>query len=148
MADQALLLLFGEGGGLAVAEWFSTAQNLVNQLQDTVSHGYQRGVLLASGFGGDAPELLLQETVLSFGIRANVIAPGSILSPATRAPFYNRERKALMDGLMSHIPLHRPGKPEDIANAALYLASPGPSYVTAGVWTRYACPLGTCHRPI
>ena len=70
-----------------------------------------------------------------YGIRANVIAPGSILTPATRALFYNPERKALMESLLSHIPLHRPGEPSDIANAALYLASPDSAYVTAAVLT-------------
>ena len=71
----------------------------------------------------------------SFGIRVNAIAPGSTLTAATEAIFYNPEKKALADSLVSHIPLGRPGKPEDIANAVLFLAAPEASYITGTVIT-------------
>src|SRR5271157_5341390 len=64
MAYQAILLLFGEGWCLTVMVWFSGSENQVSKLQDSVSYGYQRGVLLTAGFGGETPELLLQEAVL------------------------------------------------------------------------------------
>ena len=38
VVDQAVLLLAGQGRGLAVAVWLSGAEDLVNQLQDGVSH--------------------------------------------------------------------------------------------------------------
>jgi hypothetical protein len=38
VADQAVLLLAGEGRGLAVAVWLSGAEDFVNQLHDGVSH--------------------------------------------------------------------------------------------------------------
>ena len=41
VADQAVLLLAGEGRGLAVAVWLSGAEDLVNQLQDGVSLSLQ-----------------------------------------------------------------------------------------------------------
>jgi len=41
----------------------------------------------------------------------------------------------MAESLISHIPLGRPGEPEDIANAALYLASAASSYVTGTVIT-------------
>ena len=68
-----------------------------------------------------------------YGIRVNAIAPGSTLTAATEAIFYNPEKKALADSLISHIPLGRPGTPEDIANAALFLAAPESAYITGTV---------------
>lgn len=67
------------------------------------------------------------------GIRANVIAPGSTLTDGTRALFYNPEHQQLAENLLSFIPLARPGTPEDIANAALFLAAPESSYITGAV---------------
>ncbi len=68
-----------------------------------------------------------------YGIRVNAIAPGSTLTAATEAIFYNPEKKALADSLISHIPLGRPGTPDDIANAALFLAAPESAYITGTV---------------
>jgi 3-oxoacyl-[acyl-carrier protein] reductase len=68
-----------------------------------------------------------------YGIRVNAIAPGSTLTPGTRAYFYNAENQARADSIISHIPLGRPGTPEDMANAALFLAAPESSYVTGTV---------------
>jgi 3-oxoacyl-[acyl-carrier protein] reductase len=76
-----------------------------------------------------------------FGIRANAIAPGSILTQGTRALFYNPEQQKLSESLLSHIPLARPGTPEEIAHAAVFLAAPEASYITGttlvvdGGWT-------------
>jgi NAD(P)-dependent dehydrogenase (short-subunit alcohol dehydrogenase family) len=77
----------------------------------------------------------------TYGVRVNAIAPGSILTAATRQAFYNPAAQKFAESLLSHIPLGRPGEPEDIANAALYLASDEASYVTGhilvvdGGWT-------------
>ena len=77
----------------------------------------------------------------AYGVRVNAIAPGSTLTDATRQAFYNPAAKQFADSLLSHIPLGRPGEPEDIANAALYLASDESNYVTGhilvvdGGWT-------------
>ena len=61
--DQAILLLLGEGWCLTVMVWLPGSENHVSELQDGVSYGYQRGVLLAAGFGGETPEFFLQEAV-------------------------------------------------------------------------------------
>jgi NAD(P)-dependent dehydrogenase (short-subunit alcohol dehydrogenase family) len=68
-----------------------------------------------------------------YGVRVNGIAPGSILTEGTRELFYNPESKQRAESLLSHIPLGRPGETEDIAAAALYLASDDAKYVTGHV---------------
>ena len=57
------------------------------------------------------------------------MTPGGIRPTADRPPHSGRARAAMA----SMIPLERLGKPEDIANAVLYLASELASYVTGQV---------------
>lgn len=77
--------------------------------------------------------------VAPLNIRVNCIAPGSILFEGTRELFY--ANKVTADGLLSHIPMHRPGSPEDIAGMACFLASDDSAYMTGslnivdGGWT-------------
>ena len=66
-------------------------------------------------------------------VRVNVICPGSIMFEGTKALFYADKDRA--EKMLSHIPQHRPGKPEDIAYAALYIASEEASYMTGSVVT-------------
>ncbi len=66
----------------------------------------------------------------SRGITANAIAPGFIESDMTAA-LDEKSRAALLE----RIPLAALGQPEDIAEAALYLAGPGGRYVTGQVLT-------------
>ena len=64
----------------------------------------------------------------SRGIRANAIAPGFIISEMT-----NALPEAVREEYIKAIPLKRGGTPEDIANAALFLASDLSSYITGQV---------------
>ncbi len=71
------------------------------------------------------------------GVLVNGIAPGSIMTEGTRQLFYGddgkfREKAATM---LAHIPLGRPGTPEEIAHAALFLAAPESSYVNGHILT-------------
>ena len=66
----------------------------------------------------------------SRGITVNAIAPGFIETDMTAV--LNDEMKA---ELLKRIPLNFFGKADDIASAALYLASPGARYVTGQVLT-------------
>ena len=66
----------------------------------------------------------------SRGITANAIAPGFIETDMTAA-LDEKSRAALLE----RIPLAALGQPEDIAEAALYLAGPGGRYVTGQVLT-------------
>ncbi len=60
-----------------------------------------------------------------FGITVNAIAPGATVTPMTRAWLPDREKE-----LMARIPLGRVGQPQDMANAALFLASEEAGYIT------------------
>ncbi len=62
------------------------------------------------------------------GIRANSIAPGYIISEMTEVL-----PQSVKDEFLHLIPLKRGGLPEDIANAALFLASDLSSYITGQV---------------
>lgn len=64
-------------------------------------------------------------TDLSPGVRVNAIAPGLVKTDMAKALWEPAEEQ-----LARHTPLARLGEPEDIANAALFLASDLASWVT------------------
>jgi glucose 1-dehydrogenase len=70
-------------------------------------------------------ESLAQE-VAPKRIRVNAIAPGAIRTPINTAAW---ETKAAYDALMTLVPYGRIGEPEDIACAAVWLASDNSDYV-------------------
>jgi glucose 1-dehydrogenase len=70
-------------------------------------------------------ESLAQE-VAPKRIRVNAIAPGAIRTPINTAAW---ETKAAYDALMTLVPYGRIGEPEDIARAAVWLASDNSDYV-------------------
>jgi 3-oxoacyl-[acyl-carrier protein] reductase len=71
------------------------------------------------------------------GITINAIAPGSTLTESTKSLFYGDDGKFKdsVQRMLDHVPLGRPGRPEEIAAAALFLASPEASYVNGTVIT-------------
>ena len=71
------------------------------------------------------------------GVLVNAIAPGSILTEGTRQLFYGKDGQFSdkMQQMLAHIPLGQPGKSEDIAYAALYLAAPESGYVNGHILT-------------
>src|SRR4029079_5664043 len=62
------------------------------------------------------------------GIRVNAIAPGFIDTDLTRSI-----PRAAFDQRLSSVGMGRIGRPEDVANVALFLASDAASYVTGQV---------------
>lgn len=63
----------------------------------------------------------------SRGIRVNGVAPGAIITPMNDAWANDPEKYKTVS---SHIPMGRPGKPEEIAEPVLFLASEKASYIT------------------
>lgn len=61
-------------------------------------------------------------------VRVNGIAPGAILWPEHDAELDNEQKQRILD----KVPLKRPGGPEDIAQAVLFLAQSG-SYMTGQI---------------
>ncbi|MBS1677634.1 MAG: SDR family oxidoreductase [Actinobacteria bacterium] len=77
-----------------------------------------------------------------FGVRVNSISPGIIETPASRRIIGTEEEPGpLRDPFLEQLLVPRIGRPEDVAAAALYLASDEAAYVTGinltvdGGWT-------------
>jgi len=60
-------------------------------------------------------------------IRVNAIAPGMIDTPMIEAA---KQNSKMMEGTLARVPLHRAGKPEEVSNLVLFLASDASSYMT------------------
>jgi 2-deoxy-D-gluconate 3-dehydrogenase len=73
-----------------------------------------------------------------YHINVNAVGPTFVETPLTRPMF---EDRAFYDEVVSRIPLGRLGRPEDVAGAVVYLASPAADMVTGhtllvdGGWT-------------
>src|SRR3984885_14581558 len=66
----------------------------------------------------------------SFGVRVNAVAPGPIDTAMLDRFTGSADRKA---GLVAGVPLKRTGRPEEIADAILFLASGRASFVTGQI---------------
>jgi 3-oxoacyl-[acyl-carrier protein] reductase len=74
------------------------------------------------------------------GVRVNAIAPGFIMTTMTQRHFVRPDgsideaaRAALIERMTERVPLGRPGEPDDVAYAVLFLASDVSSYTTGQV---------------
>ena len=68
-------------------------------------------------------------SLLSTGVRVNAICPGLIETGMTRELFERARERGTQDKIGQLNPLQRPGRPEEIAAMALFLASDESSYV-------------------
>ncbi len=66
------------------------------------------------------------------GIRCNVVNPGLIATPMAAPLMADPEQ---LDPILAHYPIRRPGKPEEVADMVLYLASDEAAWVTGGTFT-------------
>jgi len=87
-----------------------------------------QGNYCASKAGIEGFTRAIAREVASRGITINAVAPGYIVTPMT-----DKLPDEVKNNLMSMIPLGRLGKPEDIANAVLFLASSMADYITGQV---------------
>lgn len=65
------------------------------------------------------------------GVRANAICPGFIKTDFSQVLWSN---DAVMSGVLANQPISRLGTPEDVAELALFLASPAAGFVTGSVY--------------
>jgi glucose 1-dehydrogenase len=78
-----------------------------------------------------------------FKIRVNNVAPGAIATPINAETLSHPE---LVAALVAMVPLERMGRPEEVAEVALFLASDRSSYVTGSTYyvdggkVRYSAP--------
>jgi NAD(P)-dependent dehydrogenase (short-subunit alcohol dehydrogenase family) len=122
----ALQAMLPHGQGVIVN--VSSVLGLVGGDEDFATHAYaaSKGAVIS-----------LTRSIASYyaahGIRANVICPGLIATPMSRRA---QESKAIRGRLAQLQPLTADfGSPQDIANAALYLASEASSFVTGTILT-------------
>jgi glucose 1-dehydrogenase len=80
----------------------------------------------------------------TYGIRVNNVAPGAIATPINAKTLNDPDKVATLQRI---IPLKRMGKPEEVAEVVLFLASDASSYVTGSTYyvdggmMRYSQPL-------
>jgi len=83
-----------------------------------------------AGLRGFSETLAIE--VAGDGITVNTIAPGMILTPMNQSA---KDWWVVKTAKSAFIPLNRPGQPEEVANVAVFLASPAGDYFTASTLT-------------
>ena len=82
----------------------------------------------SSKAGGDALMKTLARQLAPYGIRANAVAPHAIETEMSAQWSEERRRE-----IIAAIPLGRLGRPEDVAQAVLFLASDAASFITGEI---------------
>lgn len=85
----------------------------------------------ASKGGMDAMTRAMAIDYAQEGIRCNVVNPGLIDTPMAAPLMKNPEQ---LEPILSHYPIRRPGKPEEVAGLVLYLASDEAAWVTGATF--------------
>jgi len=100
----------------------------------TGSGVWQKGIPIYATYG--ATKAALRSFVRTWtaelagkGIRANMISPGPTETPILKGQF-GENTDAMKERFKTMIPMGRIGKPEEIASAAVFLASDESSYIT------------------
>ena len=120
---HAIPLMVAAGGGsvINVSSFVATMGAAVSQSSYTAS----KGAVLA----------LSRELGVEFadrGVRVNALCPGPVNTPLLKELFSKDPERAAKR--LVHIPMGRFGEPEEIAKAALFLASDDSSFVTASTF--------------
>ena len=95
---------------------------------------WQKGIPMYPTYGGTKAALrsFVRTWTAEFagkGIRANVISPGPIETPILEGQF-GENTDAMKERFKTMIPMGRIGKPEEVASAAVFLASDESSYIS------------------
>lgn len=114
----------------AVVPYLKETKGVILNTSSMVSiYGQPSGVMYpTSKFAVNGMTKSLSRELAPFGIRVNAVAPGIIETDMVK-----NLPEELIEPLIKTIPLGRIGKPEDIANAFLFLASPMASYITGEI---------------
>lgn len=105
------------GGGSIVN--ISSANAITPMWGDSAYNAAKKGVISLT------ETVMLENT--EYNIRCNAVIPGQIDTKMTRGW---RAVSEINDEYMRRIPMKRPGTPDEVANAALFLASDDASYIT------------------
>ena len=149
LVNNAGMISVGPLATLPLAQWnallavnltgyFLCAQNFGRQMRGrggsiihiaSISGSHPQGVSGAYSVSKAGIIMLSRQIAVEWGndgIRSNVVSPGMVETPMS-APFYATEGvRARREAV---IPTGRIGQPQDIADAALFLASPRASYI-------------------
>ena len=115
------LLAAGGGSVINTASFVAVMGAAVSQISYTAS----KGAVLA----------MSREMGIEFarrGVRVNALCPGPVDTPLLRELFAKDERKAARR--LVHVPMGRFAEAQEVANAAVFLASDESSYVTASTF--------------
>lgn len=115
------------------------AKQMIKQGKGSIIHvasiGGLRAPFMIGAYGISKAAVLMMVRVLAkelgpFGIRVNAIAPGLVKTRFSQALWDTPE---ILDNYVKTAPLGRIGAPEEIAGAAVYLASDASSFMTGQV---------------
>ena len=121
---------------------YFTTQSALEYLNDNASIVYNTSVANVKGMPGmsvySATKAGLRSLVRTLsvelserGIRVNAISPGPVETPIwNKMDIPDEAREEFGAQVLQQVPLKRMGKPKEIANAVLFLASDDSSYVT------------------
>jgi NAD(P)-dependent dehydrogenase (short-subunit alcohol dehydrogenase family) len=115
---HAIPRLLDSGGGVIVN--MASISSFVGAANPQIAYTTSKGGVLA----------LTREVAVTYarsGVRANALCPGPTRTPLFDQLLGDAER---IENRLEHIPLNRFGEPNEIAKAALFLASDLSSYVT------------------
>lgn len=117
-SQAAARIMKPQGGGVIIS-----TSSMVSEYGQPSGCGYPATKFAVNGLTKSLARELAKDN-----IRVNAVAPG-----VTNTDMVAALPKEMVDRICASIPLGRPGEPEDIANAYLYLASDNAAYVTGVV---------------
>jgi NAD(P)-dependent dehydrogenase (short-subunit alcohol dehydrogenase family) len=137
--DPAVRVLAAPGGRLRHA---AVAQAVVLGELGRRRRGAARGEVGRTGAGDVAAVRTLGRELIGQGVRVNAVSPGPVETPIYgKLGLPDAQLQGIAEQLQGQIPLQRFGRPEEIAEAALFLLSDASSFVVGqelvadGGWT-------------